>query len=86
MVEHSDAGDLVIAIRPPTASGGKAITLHNRAEAGTQNLTRTYDSASTPGLAALTGKSPAGTWTLIVSDKQEGNVGRVRGLGLEMHR
>jgi subtilisin-like proprotein convertase family protein len=85
MIEHSDVGDLTISIRPPTATGVKAIALHNRAEAGTQNLTRTYDSASTPGLAALAGKSPAGTWTLITSDQKEGNVGRIRGLGLELH-
>jgi subtilisin family serine protease len=83
-IEHSFIGDLIVSLRPPTATGVKAIALHDREGGATANLTRTYDLISTPGLAALVGKSPAGTWTLIVSDKEAGDTGMMRSLSLAM--
>ncbi len=83
-IEHTFIGDLVVQIRPPAATGVGTITLHDREGRGTQNLNRTYDAASTPALAALRGKPPAGTWTLIVSDKARADTGRIRTLSLEM--
>lgn len=84
VIEHSDVGDLTVLLDPPNTSGVKPIMLHNRGSAGAQNLTRTYDRASVPGLAALQGKSPAGKWMLVVTDDKEGNTGHIRNMTLEM--
>jgi subtilisin-like proprotein convertase family protein len=83
-IEHTFIRDLVVSIRPPTATGVPAIVLHNREGGATANLTKSCDLVSTPGLAALVGKSPAGTWTLIVSDKEAGDTGTIRSLSLAM--
>ncbi len=83
-IEHTFIGDLVVQIKPPAATAVDAITLHDREGRGTQNLNRTYDAASTPALAALRGKPPAGTWTLIVSDREQADTGHIRMLSLEM--
>jgi subtilisin family serine protease len=84
-IDHADIGDLTVVLDPPNTSGVKPIALHNRSGAGAQQLARTYDRASVPGLAALAGKSPAGKWMLIVTDHSEGSTGRIRNLTLEMH-
>lgn len=84
-IDHADVGDLTVVLDPPNTSGVRPIALHNRGEAGTQQLARTYDRSVVPGLAALAGKSPAGKWYLIVTDHSEGSTGRIRNLTLEMH-
>ncbi len=37
-----------------------------------------------PGLAALTGKSPAGTWVLEVADQARLDRGKIRSFTIEM--
>jgi subtilisin family serine protease len=83
-LEHTYIGDLVITIKPPAALGLASITLHNREGGGIDNLNKTYDPVSTPGLAKCLGKSPAGTWTLAVKDKAAADSGRIRSLTLEL--
>jgi subtilisin-like proprotein convertase family protein len=43
------------------------VVLHNRA-GGTDDLTKTYDKTTAPGLAAFAGKACNGTWTLRIRD------------------
>jgi subtilisin family serine protease len=84
-IEHTYIGDLVVSLKPPTATGVSAIVLHNRQGGSTDNIKTTFDSVSTPGLLALTGKSPEGTWSLIVEDKARVDTGRIRSVSLELH-
>lgn len=76
-IEHSYIGDLIVKLAPPTAMGVGAIVLHNRQGAETDNLKATYNTATTPALAALAGKSPQGRWRLIVEDKERVDEGRI---------
>jgi subtilisin family serine protease len=83
-IEHTYRGDLVVTLKAPTASGIADIVLHNRTGGAADHLKQTYDAASTAGLAAAVGKSPAGVWTLVVDDKARADVGKIRELKLEM--
>lgn len=83
-IEHTYIGDLIVSIKPPTATGVSAIRLHNREGGATDNLKKTYDEINAPGLVALKGKSPKGTWTLIVEDKARVDTGKIRSFTLEM--
>ncbi len=84
-IEHTYIGDLIVSVIPPSNLGVPAITLHNRAGGGTDNLKETYDTVKAPGLVALIGKSPKGTWTLEVSDRAEEDTGMIRSFSLELH-
>jgi subtilisin-like proprotein convertase family protein len=83
-IEHTYIGDLVVTVKPPAALGLAAITLHNRQGGGTDNLHKSYDPVSMPGLAAIVGKSPAGTWRLGVKDAAAADTGRIRRFTLEL--
>jgi subtilisin family serine protease len=83
-IEHTYIGDLVVTIQPPEAMGSPAILLHNRSGGSTNNLHTSYDGISTPGLAVLVGKSPEGTWTLVVEDQAELDTGKIRSFSVIM--
>jgi subtilisin family serine protease len=83
-IEHTYIGDLHVSIRPPASRGVGAIVLHANTGGGTDNLRATYDQINTPGLAALVGKKPEGTWALIVKDAAAVDSGRIRSVSLEM--
>lgn len=83
-VEHTYIGDLVVTLVPPAATGAAKVVLHNREGGGKDNLKKTYDAVNAPGLAAFAGKSPAGTWTLVVDDKEKEDVGKIRSVALEL--
>ncbi|HEY0377078.1 MAG TPA: S8 family serine peptidase [Pyrinomonadaceae bacterium] len=84
-IEHTYIGDLVVTLIPPSKLGAASVMLHNRAGGGQDNLKETYDTVKAPGLVALVGKSPKGTWTLEVADKAKEDVGKIRGFSLELH-
>jgi len=84
-IEHTFIGDLIVTIKPPAAMGANPVTLHNRGGGGANNIKKTYDSINAPGLAALVGKSPQGTWRLEVQDKAAADVGKIRSLTLVMN-
>ncbi len=84
-IEHTYIGDLIVKLMPPAGTGVAPITLHNREGRGTDNLKRTYDAVSTPALAGLAGKSPKGTWRLVVEDKAAEDIGVLRAVALEMN-
>ena len=50
------------------------------------NIARTYTAANTPALAALAGKPFAGTWTLLVSDLDAVDVGKLNRWSLTIRR
>ena len=83
-IEHTWIGDLVVALRPPSGLGVTRVVLHDRAGDGTQNLRRAYDPTSTPGLGALIGLKPTGTWTLDVEDKAHRDTGRIVSFAVEL--
>ncbi len=83
-IEHTYIGDLIVSIKPPAATGVNAITLHNREGGALDNIKKTYDEVNAPGLVALKGKSPQGTWTLVVEDREKQDTGRIRSFTLEM--
>jgi subtilisin family serine protease len=83
-IEHTFIGDLVVSIQPPAGTGVGAITLHNREGGPADNIKKTYDEVNAPGLVALKGKNPQGTWNLIVSYKAKQDTGRIRSFTLEM--
>jgi subtilisin-like proprotein convertase family protein len=83
-IEHTYIGDLVVSVKPPAGTGINAITLHNREGGALDNIKKTYDEVNAPGLVALKGKNPQGTWTLIVEDREKQDTGRIRSFTLEM--
>jgi subtilisin-like proprotein convertase family protein len=83
-IEHTYIGDLIVSLGPPEGTGVAPITLHNREGGGMDNLKKIYDEISAPGLVTLKGKSPKGTWTLVVQDKEKADTGMIRSLTLEM--
>lgn len=83
-IEHTFRGDLVVALEPPSALGLDAIVLHDGEGGGAANLKRRYDRASTPGLAALVGQLPTGTWSLRVHDRATHDQGRIVAFAVEL--
>jgi subtilisin family serine protease len=83
VIDHTYIGDLVVRLKPPTATAVPAIVLHNRTGGGTRNLRKTFDVVNVPGLAACLGKSPAGTWTLRIADMERLDTGTLRSFTLE---
>jgi subtilisin family serine protease len=83
-IEHTYIGDLIVNIKPPAGTAVGAIKLHSREGGALDNIKKTYDEVNAPGLVALKGKSPQGTWTLVVEDKEKQDTGRIRSFTLEM--
>jgi subtilisin-like proprotein convertase family protein len=75
-ISHTAIGNLEVSIQAPD---GTRVLLHNRTEAGTDNLITTYPDPTPPAqsLAVLNGKAIAGTWKLRVRDLAAGDVGRL---------
>ena len=80
-IEHTYIGDLVITVKAPS---GAAVKLHDRAGGTTNNLRKTYDAVSTPGLATLVGTVQTGKWTLEVKDTATADKGRIVRFGVEL--
>jgi subtilisin family serine protease len=83
-IEHTYIGDLIVSVRPPATTNVAAIRLHNREGGSTDNLIKTYDPINAPALVPLKDKSPQGTWTLVVEDKERQDTGKIRSFTLEM--
>jgi subtilisin family serine protease len=83
-IEHTYIGDLLVSIQPPPATGVSPIVLHNNIGGATDNLRKTYDKIGETALSSLVGKSPLGTWTLIVKDTARLDVGKIRSVSIEM--
>ena len=62
------------------------MVLHDRTGGAADNIARTYTPATTPALAALAGKPIAGTWTLLVSDHEAVDVGKLNRWNVTIRR
>jgi subtilisin-like proprotein convertase family protein/subtilisin family serine protease len=64
-ITHTYIGDLRVSL---TAPSGKNVELHNRNGGNADDLKRTYDLSTTPGLGILVGDLSRGEWKLLVQD------------------
>ncbi|MCP5155241.1 MAG: S8 family serine peptidase [Ectothiorhodospiraceae bacterium] len=83
-IAHTYIGDLTVTIEPPPATGVGPVMLHQRTGAGEDDIRRTYDFLAAPGLSALVGKSPRGTWTLRVRDHAREDTGAIRSMSVRV--
>jgi subtilisin-like proprotein convertase family protein/subtilisin family serine protease len=79
-IRHSYRGDLVVTLSAPS---GRSVRLHDRAGGSAADLQTTFDTTTTPALAALRGETVAGTWTLQVQDLAPADAGRLERWGLD---
>jgi extracellular elastinolytic metalloproteinase len=73
-ITHTFIGDLRVTLVTP--SGQQAI-LHDRTGRDEDNLILSYDSVSSPSVAALIGEPVKGAWELHVADLEAQNVGKL---------
>ncbi|HWQ13537.1 MAG TPA: proprotein convertase P-domain-containing protein [Roseiflexaceae bacterium] len=64
-IRHTYIGDLRVTLMAPS---GASVVLHDRAGGGADDLRRSYDVSTTPGLRTLEGQQVRGAWTLWVQD------------------
>lgn len=81
-ITHTYIGDLLVELVSPT---GLSVALHNKTGGSTQNLVKTWTSADTPALSALSDASAAGDWSLRVSDHAARDDGQLNRWSLEIH-
>jgi len=74
-IKHTYIGDLVITLHPPIDMGSEPVLLHDRTGGSTNDLKRTYDASSTPGIAEYLGKNCVGIWRLEVTDSASQDIG-----------
>lgn len=80
-ITHTYIGDLRLTL---TAPNGTEIVLHNRHGASADNILKTYDVHTTPGLAVVTGEVVQGDWRLNISDHARRDIGKLRRWNLEI--
>jgi subtilisin family serine protease/subtilisin-like proprotein convertase family protein len=83
-IKHTNIGDLLITLHPPSSLGLEPIVLHDR-QGGSQNdLLVSYTHASIPALAALLGKPSHGDWQFEINDNKQRHKGSVRSISIEL--
>ncbi len=82
-IVHPYIGDLVVTVIAPS---GRSVRLHDRSGGSADDLDRTWDAASSPGLRALDGEPLVGSWTLWVQDLAAVDIGRLETWSLEVTR
>jgi extracellular elastinolytic metalloproteinase len=80
-ITHTWIGDLRVQLVAPS---GQTAVLHDRSGSGEDNLIRTYDSVTSPALAAMAGQPVAGTWALRVADLARDDSGKLNRWSLEV--
>jgi subtilisin family serine protease len=83
-LDHAWIGDLLVTLRPPRAVGAGPVVLHDRTGGAGRAIRTTYDRLAAPGLAALAGRSPAGTWALTVKDTARQDQGTLHAFAVEL--
>ena len=71
-IQHTFIGDLRISLISPSGSN---VLLHNRSGGNAQDLIRDFTSEGVADLAALSGESAQGTWTLSIADLAGADIG-----------
>jgi extracellular elastinolytic metalloproteinase len=80
-LSHTFIGDLKVELVSPT---GRRAVLHDRKGGGNNDIVSTFDSSTSPGLAALAGEPVAGQWALEVRDLEAADVGRLNRWSIEL--
>ena len=80
-VTHTFIGDLRLTLMAPS---GTNVVLHSRNGGNADNIQRSFDLTSTPGLAALSEQSIQGNWTLLVQDLAAIDIGKLNRWELEI--
>ncbi len=80
-ISHSWIGDLEVSLVSPA---GTRVPLHARGGGSSRDLNATYTAATTPALAALSGRPAAGVWKLRVADREAKDVGKLNGWRLTL--
>ena len=73
-IAHTYIGDLEVRVVSPD---GRRVELHRRSGGSTDNLVKSYDETSTPGLALLRGSAIRGVWSLEITDVAAQDSGRL---------
>lgn len=80
-ITHTFIGDLRVELVAPS---GQQALLHDQSGGSADNLIRTFDSVSSPALAALIGQTTQGDWTLRVKDLAAQDVGKLNLWSLDL--
>jgi subtilisin-like proprotein convertase family protein len=80
-ITHSWIGDLRVELVAPT---GQLAILHDQSGRDEDNLIRSYDSVTSPALAALAGQPVQGNWVLRVKDLAAQDIGKLNRWSLEL--
>ena len=80
-ITHSWIGDLRVELVAPS---GQAAILHDQSGRDEDNIIRSYDSVTSPGLAALAGQTTQGNWQLRVKDLAAQDIGKLNRWKLEL--
>jgi M6 family metalloprotease-like protein len=73
-ISHTYIRDLQVVLLSPA---GKSVSLHARTGGSADNIVKTYDLATTPALAGLSGGPIQGAWRLQVSDHEGADLGKL---------
>jgi extracellular elastinolytic metalloproteinase len=80
-ITHSWIGDLRVELAAPS---GQSAILHDQSGRDEDNIIRSYDSVTSPALAALVGQSVQGNWQLRVKDLAAQDLGKLNRWKLEL--
>ncbi len=80
-ITHTFIGDLRVTLMAPS---GRTVVLHDRDGGRTDDIKKTFDPSSTPGLAGLAGESIQGDWILHVQDLAAADTGLLSRWELEI--
>ena len=80
-LSHTFIGDLRLTLIAPSET---PVVLHNRSGGSANDIQKTYELATVPGLSALLEQSVQGDWTLRVQDLARRDVGRLNRWELEI--
>lgn len=80
-ITHTLIGDLRLTLTAPSST---AVVLHDRNGGRADDIRRSFDFSSTPGLSALAGQSLQGDWIFHIQDLAPADVGRLNRWELEI--
>ena len=80
-ITHTWIGDLTVILVAPS---GEEVKLHNRSGGSEDNIIKTYDVQSTPGLQTFLGKQANGKWTLNAADHVPRDTGKLNHWEIEI--
>jgi subtilisin-like proprotein convertase family protein len=80
-ITHTWIGDLRVELVAPS---GQSALLHDQSGRDEDNLIRSYDSVTSPALAALAGQAVQGNWVLRVKDLAAQDIGKLNKWSLEL--